>query len=98
MLIVAASAASAGWSGKALYSEYCKGCHGTDGVARVGGTVPDLRYANADTHRTWAGIVVGGARRANGMPPFPLTIDQADSIRAWVLSLAGELRRAGASH
>jgi mono/diheme cytochrome c family protein len=56
--------------------------------------VPDLRYATEETHRIWAGIVVGGARRANGMPAFELSIEEADAIRAWVLSRANELRGA----
>jgi quinohemoprotein ethanol dehydrogenase len=86
--------------GKALYAGYCKSCHGLDGVARVGGTVPDLRYATLETHRTWSGIVIGGAKRANGMPAFELQPAQAEAIRAWVLSRANELRRgeADATH
>ena len=38
------------------------------GRARFGGSVPDLRYANAETHLTWQGIVdrrrKGGERHA----------------------------------
>ncbi len=80
-------------AGKALYADNCKGCHGANAVARAHGSVPDLRYATAETHRMWAGIVVGGAKRANGMPAFELGADEADTIRAWVLSRANELRR-----
>ena len=80
--------------GKALYGDNCKGCHGANAVARALGSVPDLRYATAETHRMWAGIVVGGAKRANGMPAFELTLEEADAIRAWVLSRSNELRGA----
>jgi quinohemoprotein ethanol dehydrogenase len=79
--------------GEALYSGYCKGCHGFKAVTRYGGSVPDLRYANADTHAAWQGIVVGGAKRMNGMPSFELTLDESDAIRNYVLSLATKIRR-----
>jgi len=81
--------------GRQLYSQNCKGCHGFEAVARVGGTVPDLRYATAETLQMWPGIVIGGARIANGMPKFELSPEQADAIRAYVLSRANELRAAG---
>ncbi len=80
-------------AGKALYADNCKGCHGANAVARALGSVPDLRYATAGTHEMWAGIVVGGAKHANGMPAFELSLDEADAIRAWVLSRANEMRR-----
>jgi quinohemoprotein ethanol dehydrogenase len=79
--------------GHALYAENCKGCHGMDGVARYGGSVPDLRYSSMETHATWNGIVVGGARRANGMPGFSnLSVDEADAIRNYILSLSEAIR------
>ncbi len=78
--------------GKALYAGYCKGCHGVDGEARFGGSVPDLRYADETTHATWNGIVIGGARVSNGMPPFKLEVREAEAIRNFVLSLSEEIR------
>jgi len=78
--------------GKALYAGYCKGCHGVDGAARFGGSVPDLRYADEATHATWHGIVIGGARSANGMPSFELEIEQSEAIRNFILSLSEEIR------
>jgi len=80
--------------GEALYADYCKACHGYKAVARAGGSVPDLRYASAATHQTWNGVVIGGARRANGMPLFELDVDEADAIRQYVLSLSESLRQA----
>ena len=79
-------------SGQEIYRHNCGGCHGKDAVARYGGSVPDLRYADADTHAAWAAIVVGGARRANGMPAMDLSIEQAEAVRAYVLSRAQPLR------
>jgi quinohemoprotein ethanol dehydrogenase len=78
--------------GKRLYAENCKSCHGAGGVARFGGSVPDLRWSNAETHAMWDGIVIGGARAANGMPAFDLTIEESQAIRLYLLSLADEIR------
>jgi len=81
-------------TGKALYASSCYGCHGVNGVARFGGTVPDLRYANAETHATWHGIVIGGAKAGNGMPAMELEVAQSEAIRKYLLSLSEEIRAA----
>jgi quinohemoprotein ethanol dehydrogenase len=81
-------------TGGALYTGYCRSCHGPAGVARFGGSVPDLRYANEETHATWHGIVVGGARAANGMPAMELSIEDSEAIRNYVLWLSEGLREA----
>ena len=81
--------------GRWLYADNCSGCHGKNAVARFGGTVPDLRYASTEVHDTWAAIVVGGSRAANGMPPLPLELGDAEAIRVYVLSLSAALRDAG---
>ena len=78
--------------GKALYSESCKFCHGFDGVTRVGSSVPDLRYASEEVHATWNGIVIGGARRANGMPSADIEAEPSEALRLYLLSLSEELR------
>ena len=77
--------------GAELYADYCGSCHGKGAVARFGGSVPDLRYADADTHGIWNGIVIGGALHANGMPSFELDPREADAIRLFVLAKAREL-------
>ena len=83
-------------AGYELYKNYyCAGCHGKDAVARRGGTVPDLRYANMDTHESWYDIVAGGERRDRGMPPFEIPEEHAESIRAYILSLSHKLRDDG---
>ena len=69
----------------------CSGCHGKSAVARLGGTVPDLRYTSKDVYLQWNGIVIGGARASMGMPAFELSPQDAEAIRAWVLSRAYEL-------
>jgi quinohemoprotein ethanol dehydrogenase len=72
--------------GREVFSRECKGCHGNNAVARFGGSVPDLRYATADTHAAWHGIVVGGALQMNGMPRFELGIEDSEAVRKYVLS------------
>jgi quinohemoprotein ethanol dehydrogenase len=78
--------------GQAIYGKSCYGCHGADGISRFGGSVPDLRYANEETHATWHGIVVGGARAANGMPAADIEIEESEAIRKYILSLSEEIR------
>jgi len=78
--------------GKELYAGACKFCHGFEGVARFGGSVPDLRYASEETHAIWHAIVVGGAKSANGMPAIGLDVEESEAIRNYVLSLSEEIR------
>jgi quinohemoprotein ethanol dehydrogenase len=85
-------------SGKQLFAQNCGGCHGKGGAARIGGSMPDLRYATSETHATWHGIVIGGARRANGMPGFDhLDTAQSEAIRNYVLSLSEAIRESADS-
>lgn len=79
-------------SGRELYASNCASCHGEHGVGRYGGSVPDLRYANADTHATWQAIVVGGSRQQRGMPKHSLSLAESEAIRAYLLSLSEKLR------
>ncbi|MBT8065943.1 MAG: PQQ-dependent dehydrogenase, methanol/ethanol family [Gammaproteobacteria bacterium] len=79
-------------TGRQLFNMECKGCHGKNAVARFGGSVPDLRFANAETHAAWQGIVLGGALQPNGMPRFDISPDEAEAIRNYVLSRALQLR------
>ena len=78
--------------GYELYHDECSFCHGRNGRARTGGSVPDLRYATKETHMQWNGIVIGGARAANGMPATDIDPREAEAIRMYVLSRAYELR------
>ena len=55
------------------------------------GSVPDRRYASADTHEAWQGLVIGGAKRASGIPPADLTTEEAEAIQGFVISEARKL-------
>jgi quinohemoprotein ethanol dehydrogenase len=74
--------------GTILYRQYCYGCHGAGAVS--GSSVPDLRYATAETHHQFESIVLGGAREQRGMPSFKdvLKPDQLRAIQAYILSRA----------
>lgn len=79
--------------GAALYKEHsCMFCHGIDAVAG-GGSVKDLRYLSARTHAEWHDVVLGGSRRALGMPSFgeALSVQDSDAIHAYVLDLQHRL-------
>lgn len=75
-----------------LYRSNCKGCHGDNAVARYGGSVPDLRFANEETHATWHAITIGGSRAANGMPGMEISVEESEAIRNYVLSRSEVLR------
>jgi quinohemoprotein ethanol dehydrogenase len=74
--------------GNTLYTRYCFYCHGVGVVS--GSSVPDLRYATAESHHQFKSIVLGGARESRGMPSFhdALNPDQVRAIQAYVLSQA----------
>lgn len=76
--------------GAAVYGERCGNCHGLDGIS--GGTIPDLRFMNADTHLGFLEIVLGGSRSGNGMPGFAnvLTESDANAVHAYIISRARE--------
>ena len=61
-------------------------------VSRQGGSLPDLRYATQQTHQSWDAIVIDGSRPMNGMPGVEISIEQAQAIRSYVLSLSGNIR------
>ncbi len=79
---------SAVHEGEILYKQFCYHCHGMNAVA--GASIPDLRYASAETHRQFADIVLGGTRESRGMPSFKdaLNRDQLRAIQAYILSRA----------
>jgi quinohemoprotein ethanol dehydrogenase len=74
--------------GSVLFRRYCIYCHGVGAVS--GSSIPDLRYASAETHHQFQDIVLGGVLEYGGMPSFKdaLKPDQVRSIQAFVLSQA----------
>jgi quinohemoprotein ethanol dehydrogenase len=69
-----------------LYGQHCVQCHGN----RIG-TFPDLRTSPAlGNSALFESIVLDGIRAQNGMVSFAaeLTSDDADAIRAYVVTLA----------
>ena len=75
--------------GETHYNEHCASCHGNSG--RVSSLFPDLRYAAAlNNPELFKAIVIDGVLQNNGMVSFKesLTPEEADSIRAYVVSLA----------
>ena len=78
--------------GRRNYDRVCSACHGED--ARSVTAIPDLRYSNAIADRdTFKSIVIDGARADKGMVSFrsALTPEQAEEIRAYLVSLAAAL-------
>jgi len=76
--------------GEAQYTANCASCHGA-GVGRVSSIFPDLRYAAAlNVDALFKAIVIDGALQNNGMVSFAeqLTPEDAEAIRAYVVSLA----------
>ena len=69
-------------------TRYCIYCHGVGAIS--GSSIPDLRYASAETYHQFQSIVLGGALEYGGMPSFKdaLKPDQVQSIQAYVLSQA----------
>ncbi len=80
-------------AGETHYNEHCASCHGNNG--RVSSLFPDLRYAAAlNTSALFNAIVIDGALQNNGMVSFSefLNEEDAEEIRAYVVSLAHELK------
>jgi quinohemoprotein ethanol dehydrogenase len=77
--------------GAGLFRANCRICHGTDAIS--GGMTPDLRYLSAETHAAFTDIVLGGARAAQGMPPFAGTLRPPDieAIHAYLIDKASQL-------
>ena len=96
--------------GETLYKTFvCDGCHSPNldgsGAWVLNGAVPDLRYAPADVHKDWYGIVLGGSHWEQGMPGFAdppkfafphmkMTVKDADAIHAYVIDGAWKAYRA----
>ena len=87
--------------GRALYgSSWCEICHGAWMTVAPGGSVRDLRYLPQEMHDQWNQIVIGGLFQDLGMPSFKdsLSEDEAQAIRAYVISQAQKLYDSETKH
>ncbi|HUN75681.1 MAG TPA: PQQ-dependent dehydrogenase, methanol/ethanol family [Steroidobacteraceae bacterium] len=85
--------------GEKQYTAHCASCHGASDAARVTSLFPDLRYAGALwSPDAFKAIVIDGGLQANGMVSFrkELTPQDAEAIRAFVVHLANQAKRAPA--
>lgn len=82
--------------GTVHYARNCAVCHGPLGVSS--GVLPDLRWSAITGNKdAWKGVVLDGNLSANGMVSFAdyLTPDEAEAIRAYVLTQAHTAAKAG---
>ena len=82
--------------GTVHYARNCAVCHGPLGVSS--GVLPDLRWSAITGNKdAWKGVVLDGNLSANGMVSFSdyLTPDEAEAIRAYVLTQAHTAAKAG---
>jgi quinohemoprotein ethanol dehydrogenase len=81
--------------GEKHFTENCGSCHGVTNGRPVSSLFPDIRYAAALNNKDlFKAIVIDGILQKNGMVSFAkvLTPDDADSIRAYVVSLANDAK------
>jgi len=73
--------------GNTLYHKYCVYCHGPRAITHP--NIADLRTMDAETHRDFLAIVLGGAQTDQGMPGFSDTLarDEAVAIHAYLIEL-----------
>ncbi len=82
--------------GTVHYARNCAVCHGP--LAVSSGVLPDLRWSMITGNKdAWKGAVLDGNLSANGMVSFSeyLTPDEAEAIRAYVLTQAHTAVKAG---
>jgi quinohemoprotein ethanol dehydrogenase len=80
-------------AGHQKFQSHCAMCHETQYANR--GVFPDLRYSPMiNTPEGFSAVVLEGLLQANGMASFrdKLTADEAQSIRAYVIERANQLK------
>ncbi len=85
VLLIQYAQAQDGAEGKALYSQFCASCHGTDLTGGLGSNLADGEWTHADTRDAQAQIVRAGLPDL-GMPSFgeTLTAAQIDALLEFV--------------
>ncbi len=75
-------------AGKSAYHQNCAWCHGFFAASSF--LVPDLRMMSSERHAAFEDVVLRGALRGNGMPPFEgmLTAQEVADVRAYIDSEA----------
>ena len=81
-------------AGAGLFAQHCSVCHGAAALGG-GGVLPDLKFSAPSVFNKYREIIVDGSRSEIGMPGFKpwLKPEDADAIRAYILSLRTELAR-----
>ena len=77
-------------AGELLYHTFCNVCHGAGAVGS--GLIPDLRHMSAQTHGTFADIVLKGTLSNRGMVSFAPYMDaeEAEQIHAYLIRRANQ--------
>lgn len=75
--------------GRLLFDAYaCADCHGLYAES-AHGSPPDLRNMSAKTHQEFEAVVLGGARKSKGMPPFSdLSAADVEALHAYLINQA----------
>ena len=83
--------------GKTLYGINCQACHGPDlrGGDLGGPNLLRSQVALSDQNGEQIVPIIQGARQAMGMPKIPLSIDDSNTVAAYVRSVIGTIGRAG---
>ena len=79
--------------GRLLFMDFgCEACHGAHVMGieerRLDGGVPDLRYMPPEVHEEWHGVLLGGNRSLQGMPIYPISIEDSEALHAYVIEQA----------
>ena len=79
-------------AGEALYRKHCFFCHSISPMTE--GVVPNLTWAEAEVHKAWDAIVLGGLRSQQGMISFAetLNVDQSRAIQAFIIDEAHQAK------
>jgi cytochrome c oxidase cbb3-type subunit 3 len=83
--------------GKTLYGINCQGCHGPDlrGGDLGGPNLLRSQVALSDQNGELIVPIIQGGRRAQGMPAIGISIEDSNTVAAYVRSVIGQIGRQG---